>query len=167
MACTRTRKFSTASPEQNPRRFVAFVGGLDITDGRWDTPKHELFSTLNNEHTDDFYQKFAPGVEKRHGPREPWHDIHSKVEGKIAFDVFENFWERWQQQGLNEGEMIHVRDTSVDIDAPLDMDPQKSWNVQFFRSITSDSAVFDEERLEHVSIFFAFFLMMIHQFYFK
>ena len=45
--------------------------------------------------------------------------------------------------------MIHVKDTSVDIDAPLNMDPQKSWNVQFFRSITSDSAVFDEERVEN------------------
>ena len=45
--------------------------------------------------------------------------------------------------------MIHVSDTSVDIDAPLNMDPQKSWNVQFFRSITSDSAVFDEERVEN------------------
>ena len=100
LACTRTRKFSTASPEQNPRRFVAFLGGLDITDGRWDTPKHELFSTLNDEHKDDFYQKFAPGVEKRHGPREPWHDIHSKLEGPIAFDVFQNFLERWNKQGL-------------------------------------------------------------------
>ena len=87
------------------------------------------------------------------GPREPWHDIHSKVEGRIAYDVFENFWERWQRQGLNEGEMIHVNDTTIDIDAPLDMDPQKAWNVQFFRSITSDSAVFDEKRVdEHVSI---------------
>ena len=45
--------------------------------------------------------------------------------------------------------MFHVSDTSVDIDAPLNMDPQKSWNVQFFRSITSDSAVFDEERVEN------------------
>ena len=45
--------------------------------------------------------------------------------------------------------MIHVSDTSVNIDAPLNMDPQKSWNVQFFRSITSDSAVFDEERVEN------------------
>ena len=77
------------------------------------------------------------------GPREPWHDIHCKVEGRIAYDVFGNFWERWQRQGKKEGDMIHVRDTSVDIDSPLDLDPQKAWNVQFFRSITSDSAVFE------------------------
>ena len=25
------------------------------------------------------------------GPRQPWHDIHSRVEGEIALDVYENF----------------------------------------------------------------------------
>jgi phospholipase D1/2 len=130
------------------RRLIAFVGGLDLTGGRYDTPNHELYKTLLDEHNGDFRNSNAKVVSANQGPREPWHDIHSKVEGTIAFDVFENFWERWQQQGLDEGEMIHVRDTSVDICAPLDMDPQKSWNVQFFRSITSDSAVFDEERVK-------------------
>ena len=86
------------------------------------------------------------------GPREPWHDIHSKVEGRIAYDVYLNFYERWGRQGTQEGELIHVNQTSVDIDAPLNMDPQKAWNVQFFRSITSDSAIFDENRVEIVSI---------------
>ena len=28
------------------RRLMAFVGGLDLTGGRWDTPDHPLFSTL-------------------------------------------------------------------------------------------------------------------------
>jgi len=59
-----------------------------------------------------------------------------------------NFYERWGRQGTQEGELIHVNQTSVDIDAPLNMDPQKAWNVQFFRSITSDSAIFDEKRVE-------------------
>jgi len=130
------------------RRLIAFVGGLDLTGGRYDTPNHELYKTLLDEHNGDFRNSNAKVVSANQGPREPWHDIHSKVEGTIAYDVFENFWERWQQQGLDEGEMIHVRDTSVDICSPLDMDPQKSWNVQFFRSITSDSAKFDEERVE-------------------
>ena len=79
--------------EDNPRRLVAFVGGLDITNGRWDTPNHELFSTLNKEHEDDFYQNYAPSIEKKYGPREPWHDIHCKLEGPIAYDVFQNFFE--------------------------------------------------------------------------
>ena len=36
------------------RRLVAFVGGLDLTGGRYDTPNHELFKTLLNEHYGDF-----------------------------------------------------------------------------------------------------------------
>ena len=92
------------------------------------------------------------------GPREPWHDIHSKVEGSIAYDVFENFHERWERQGTKEGPLTHIKDIysieKLHDDHPLQMDPQRSWNVQFFRSITSDSAVFDEAKVAaHVSIF--------------
>ena len=36
------------------RRLIAFVGGLDLTGGRYDTPNHELFSTLLDEHDGDF-----------------------------------------------------------------------------------------------------------------
>jgi phosphatidylserine/phosphatidylglycerophosphate/cardiolipin synthase-like enzyme len=31
-------------------------------------------------------------------PREPWHDIHAKVEGPAAVDVAINFIERWVKQ---------------------------------------------------------------------
>jgi len=145
LACTRTRKFSTASPEQNPRRFVAFLGGLDITDGRWDTPKHELFSTLNDEHKDDFYQKFAPGVEKRHGPREPWHDIRSKLEGPIAFDVFQNFLERWNKQGPSaESPLVDTSIMHIIKNSQLSSDEDdERWSCRLLRSITDDSAAFD------------------------
>ncbi|KAL3598260.1 hypothetical protein D5086_006178 [Populus alba] len=33
------------------------------------------------------------------GPREPWHDIHSRLEGPIAWDVLFNFEQRWKKQG--------------------------------------------------------------------
>ena len=81
------------------RRLVAFVGGLDLTGGRWDTPNHELFKTLLHEHNGDFRNSNAKSVPPEQGPREPWHDIHCKVEGPIAHDVFLNFAERWQKQG--------------------------------------------------------------------
>ena len=74
-------------------RIVAYLGGLDLTNGRWDTPDHELFSTLQNEHKGDFLNAMIhpkiPNLENQ-GPREPWHDIHCKLEGKIAQDVFYN-----------------------------------------------------------------------------
>ena len=79
------------------RRLVAYIGGLDLTKGRWDTPNHELFSTLQQEHKDDFRNQMVDStvlnVEKE-GPREPWHDIHCKLEGSIAYDVHKNFRER-------------------------------------------------------------------------
>ena len=81
------------------RRLLAFVGGLDLTGGRWDTPMHELFSSLMNEHLDDFRNSNAKSVPPEQGPRQPWHDIHMRVEGPAAHDVFLNFYERWLKQG--------------------------------------------------------------------
>jgi len=134
------------------RRLVAFVGGLDLTGGRYDTPDHQLFSTLLNEHNNDFRNSNAKVVSPMQGPREPWHDIHSKVEGSIAYDVFENFSERWEMQGTKEGPLTHIKDIysieKLHDHHPLHMDPQRSWNVQFFRSITSDSAVFDPAKVD-------------------
>ena len=40
-------------PGSPRRRLVAFVGGLDLTGGRYDTPDHELFKTLLAEHGND------------------------------------------------------------------------------------------------------------------
>lgn len=28
-------------------------------------------------------------------PREPWHDLHSQVDGPAAYDILTNFEERW------------------------------------------------------------------------
>jgi phospholipase D1/2 len=81
---------------------VAYVGGLDLTSGRWDTPSHELFTTRYAEHVNDFYQNCVPAAKQNNiGPRQPWHDIHSKVEGMIALDLFDNFRQRWQKYSFN------------------------------------------------------------------
>ncbi|CAN1231407.1 Phospholipase D alpha 1 [Linum perenne] len=67
------------------RRVVSFVGGLDLCDGRYDTPFHSLFRTLDTAHHDDFHQpNFEGAAITKGGPREPWHDIHSRLEGPIA-----------------------------------------------------------------------------------
>jgi len=133
------------------RRLVAFVGGLDLTGGRYDTPEFELFSTLKQEHLGDFRNSNAKGQTTEHiGPREPWHDIHSKVEGPIARDVLLNFIERWQKQGTKEAQAPAIDEYFLNIINPDSVashrDPNKEWNVQVFRSITSDSAVFDRQR---------------------
>jgi len=128
------------------RKLVAYVGGLDLTGGRYDTPEHQLFATLKTEHDGDFRNSNAKSTPPYVGPREPWHDIHSRVEGPIAKDVLQNFVERWRLQGRQEQDnwdpfndfrlLQHVNPDAVSIL----QDPGKEWNVQLFRSITSDSA---------------------------
>lgn len=39
------------------RTVTSFIGGLDLTGGRWDTPSHSLFSSLQREHKHDFRNK--------------------------------------------------------------------------------------------------------------
>ena len=36
------------------RKIMAFVGGLDLCKGRYDTPTHPLFRTLQTVHKDDY-----------------------------------------------------------------------------------------------------------------
>ena len=135
-----------------PKRLVAYVGGLDLTDGRYDTPDFPLFSTLLREHRDDFHNGNAPTVTVDQGPREPWHDIHSRVEGTIAHDIYLNFFERWSKQGHKYGDLYPINISEIDYLAPAPIEDQaRSWNVQLFRSITSDSAVFDPSKLNHMN----------------
>ncbi|KAL8091820.1 hypothetical protein AgCh_034180 [Apium graveolens] len=37
------------------RKIIAFLGGLDLCDGRYDTPHHPIFSTLQTVHKDDYH----------------------------------------------------------------------------------------------------------------
>ncbi|KAB2618628.1 phospholipase D alpha 1-like [Pyrus ussuriensis x Pyrus communis] len=57
------------------RRIVSFIGGIDLCDGRYDTPSHPIFRTLDTTHKNDLHQ-----------PNFPWHDIHCRLEGPIAWD---------------------------------------------------------------------------------
>ena len=53
------------------RRLIAFVGGIDLCDGRFDTPRHSLFHTLNTVHTPpDFYQHCIPGWSAERGGKQ-------------------------------------------------------------------------------------------------
>lgn len=36
-------------------------------------------------------------------PREPWHDMHSKIDGPAAYDVLTNFEERWLKASKPHG----------------------------------------------------------------
>ncbi|ONK64306.1 uncharacterized protein A4U43_C07F24320 [Asparagus officinalis] len=80
---------------RNNRKITAFIGGLDLCDGRYDTPEHRLFSDLDTVFANDFHNPTFATETK--GPRQPWHDLHCKIEGPAAYDILTNFEQRWRK----------------------------------------------------------------------
>ncbi|XP_062215434.1 phospholipase D alpha 1-like [Phragmites australis] len=121
-----------------PPGLVSFLGGIDLCDGRYDTQEHPLFRTLGTTHRNDFHQPNFPGASiKRGGPREPWHDIHCRVEGPATWDVLENFEQRWRRQGDGDNFLVTLDKGWAAREASEDAE---SWNVQVFRSIDGGAA---------------------------
>ncbi|KAM0015481.1 putative phospholipase D [Helianthus debilis subsp. tardiflorus] len=133
------------------RRIMAFVGGLDLCEGRYDTPEHSLFSTLNTLHKDDYHNPNYTGSTAG-CPREPWHDLHCRIEGPAAYDVLQNFEERWSRASKPRGlsKITKLSDVLLKLDRIPEIlgitdahytsvkDPE-GWHVQVFRSIDSNS----------------------------
>ncbi|EPS73398.1 hypothetical protein M569_01343, partial [Genlisea aurea] len=144
----------------NNRKITAFLGGLDLCDGRYDTPEHRLFRDLDTVFEDDYHNPtFSPGTK---GPRQPWHDLHCKIEGPAAHDVLANFEQRWKKAakwGRRFKKISHWHDDSLLkveriswINSPSSSTPNdhpslwvcseddpENWHVQIFRSIDSGS----------------------------
>ncbi|XP_006657113.2 phospholipase D alpha 2-like [Oryza brachyantha] len=138
----------TGSGGGDHRRIVSFVGGLDLCDGRYDTQSHSLFKTLDAAHHRDFHQPSIDDADlSKGGPREPWHDIHSKLEGAVAWDVLYNFEQRWKKQGGHAHLLVNLSAYEHLITPPSPVkfpgnDHHEAWSVQVFRSI--DGGACDE-----------------------
>ncbi|XP_048606929.1 phospholipase D gamma 1-like isoform X1 [Brassica napus] len=142
-----------ADAGQGRRKIVGFVGGLDVCNGRFDTPNHPLFTTLKTLHKDDVHNpNFVPNAED--GPRQPWHDLHSKIDGPGAYDLLTNFEQRWEKAIKKQHKIWKHRSCSDDALLKINMIPEimglseasstndsdpESWHVQVFRSIDSTS----------------------------
>ncbi|MCJ1229704.1 Phospholipase D1 [Toensbergia leucococca] len=101
---------------------VAFVGGIDLCFGRWDTPQHSVADDkltgfelsempkdadhcqlwpgkdYSNPRTQDFYELDKPYEEmydRTNTPRMPWHDISMQIVGQPARDLTRHFVQRW------------------------------------------------------------------------
>ncbi|RHN71183.1 putative phospholipase D [Medicago truncatula] len=148
----------------NNRKITAFIGGLDLCDGRYDTPEHRLFRDLDTHvYKDDYHNPtFSAGTK---GPRQPWHDLHCKIEGPAAYDILTNFEQRWKKatrwselgqklkrvSSWHDDSLIKLEriswilspSESMSNDDPelwvsKEDDPQ-NWHIQVFRSIDSGS----------------------------
>ena len=136
------------------RRLIAFIGGIDLTDGRYDNPEFNLFKTLSTCHAGDFYQNCTMGATAETGPREPWQDIHAFVCGPTAVDIHDNFADRWWHQNLQLRDSLYpLNDDEFALDIPGNVTEESggAWTMQLFRSITSDSAVMSQDRLEYLN----------------
>merc|ERR1711862_864550 len=131
------------------RKLVAFQGGLDISDGRWDTFEHPLFRTLFTDHKGDFYNRTDKATTKEVGPRQPWNDIHMYLEGKAAYDILDNFVARWSKLAPNKRTFLY-NIINKEFDMDFNYNEEDTWNLQYFRSISSDSVTFDIHALQYV-----------------
>ena len=101
---------------------VAFLGGLDLCFGRWDTPQHSVTDDkptgfeesdlpkdadhcqlwpgkdYSNPRVQDFYnlsEPYAEMYDRSKIPRMPWHDVSMQVVGQPARDLTRHFVQRW------------------------------------------------------------------------
>ena len=105
--------------KQGRRTIKAFIGGLDLTKGRFDWPDHPILdgqagtadllkvtNTANSVH--EWYSAEFGDAPLNGGktqvdssstkffPRQPWHDVHCQVTGPSAWDVIREFVGRWE-----------------------------------------------------------------------
>lgn len=91
---------------------LAFIGGLDLCYGRWDTRQHPLADVspagvdntcfpgqdFNNNRIMDFKSVndwMNNELSKSEYGRMPWHDVHMGVIGPCVYDIAEHFALRW------------------------------------------------------------------------
>ncbi|KAJ4265526.1 Phospholipase D1 [Fusarium torreyae] len=101
---------------------VAFVGGIDLCFGRWDSPQHPIIDDkptgfeisetpkdaehcqlfpgkdYSNPRVQDFFRLNEPYEEmydRSKVPRMPWHDVAMQVVGQPARDLTRHFVQRW------------------------------------------------------------------------
>lgn len=81
-------------------------------------------------------------VSSEHGPRQPWHDIHSAVRGPEVLDLVQAFSERWiKQAGKDAGDLVNIHRLGLGDDEKLVNDG--GWCTQLSRSIDSRVNAFD------------------------
>lgn len=85
---------------------VAFVGGLDLTKARWDTPDHKA---------DDLRRVDPDGR-----PYPPFHDVQMAVDGEAAASLGDLFRIRWERA---TGEILHRPELERSDAWPDDLEP--------------------------------------------
>ncbi len=109
---------------------VAFLGGVDLAAGRWDTPDHSVVADKRWSSTEFYNPCLESTGNASNSPRMPWHDVHLRIEGPSVADVDAIFAGRWNFQ--------NKYDTVTSI-APAKPIPDATDWVQIHRSANSAS----------------------------
>ena len=92
-------------------QMIAYVGGLDLCWGRYDTKNHPIYEGPNAQSMYEFplidYSNaricdfanvdkyWIESVSRKDTMRMPWHDVHSRIIGPAVRDIARHFIERW------------------------------------------------------------------------
>ena len=119
---------------------------IDLTYGRFDHNDYPLFRTLETIHRDDFHNACSDVLAKN-GPRQPWHDIHARIQGPGTLDLIQNFEERWIGQGGSKDELASIEDSKLKTtcEGKECGNLNTSWHSQLYRSIDDHTASFQHE----------------------
>jgi phosphatidylserine/phosphatidylglycerophosphate/cardiolipin synthase-like enzyme len=77
------QKFVVIRHADDPARDVAFVGGIDLCNGRRDDEKHQG-------------DRQPVDMARAYGPNPAWHDVQVAIHGPAVHDVETTFRERWE-----------------------------------------------------------------------
>lgn len=130
---------------------IAFMGGIDLCYGRYDTPQHVLRDDKSNLQDQifpgkdysnaricDFYdldKPFESMYDRTVVPRMPWHDVHMMTVGEPARDMSRHFVQRWNYLLRQKRPS---RPTPL-LTPPSDFTPEELANSPFFRSLKNRS----------------------------
>jgi phosphatidylserine/phosphatidylglycerophosphate/cardiolipin synthase-like enzyme len=98
----------------------AFVGGIDLNYGRWDTQRHR-----------------DPADDER-GNTKGWHDVHVMLEGPIVGDVIKNFHQRWNAYLTSappdaSGDPVDLTGIDPFAEMPVTVNAVADWNGPVIR----------------------------------
>lgn len=120
---------------------IAFIGGLDLCYGRWDTNSHKLIDLegqiwpgidYSNVRVADFINVdlwTADSLDRKKIPRMPWHDIAVSVTGVVVKDVWNHFMQLWNHiikditSKHDKKNVINLANTISDTGRVLEPDP--------------------------------------------
>ncbi|MEP9362108.1 phospholipase D-like domain-containing protein [Nocardioides sp. CN2-186] len=90
------QKFVVIRHLDDPSRDVAYVGGIDLCNGRRDDAKHQG-------------DRQPVDMARAYGPTPAWHDVQVAIQGPAVHDVETTFRERWEDSTpltLNPGRLL-------------------------------------------------------------